>query len=409
MRVPVFHGLSPLDLMRPLRAPIAVSVRRSVTGSYFYRARNAIYYLFLALRRASPALDGARARLQQRQRSPGDARCGRDRFEYCPVGPRHADGSRRCRAALRRYRPDVLYVIHYAGWPQPIAALVELCRRRGDAARRRLRALAAQRSRRTPAWLVRRLVGLLPLQDAAAAQRRTARPEHATTRVARKRLPLRSAGAPSRSAARAELFVQRMRGRGSAASAPRCWCSSEARAGPPARSTSDAPMSATSASTSTRSTSRCRRVSHAAARSARLRRHPAAAHGQLSVACRAARRRDQPPVFPDPEPGVCPLFFPILVPDKHAAADALRRAASTRSSSGTTAVEPDGSEMSAERALPSRARRSSFPIHQDLTATSHRLTWPTCLSRLDLRMSDAQPPNPCRVNASIRRVRRARA
>ena len=48
MRVPVFHGLSPLDLIRPRREPTTFPFD-APEGMAFYRARNAIYYLFLAL------------------------------------------------------------------------------------------------------------------------------------------------------------------------------------------------------------------------------------------------------------------------------------------------------------------------------------------------------------------------
>src|SRR5947208_1869227 len=56
MYVPAFHGLTPMDLIRPVRPqplgfPFDATRRR-----YFYRARNAIYYLFRALRSQSSRL-----------------------------------------------------------------------------------------------------------------------------------------------------------------------------------------------------------------------------------------------------------------------------------------------------------------------------------------------------------------
>jgi dTDP-4-amino-4,6-dideoxygalactose transaminase len=72
------------------------------------------------------------------------------------------------------------------------------------------------------------------------------------------------------------------------------------------------------------------------------------------------------PVFPVLPDRACPLFFPVMVPDKTQAADALRRR-------GVDALEfwndpvGDGSEM----APPARFFRDhvlELPIHQDLSA-----------------------------------------
>ena len=99
---------------------------------------------------------------------------------------------------------------------------------------------------------------------------------------------------------------------------------------------------------------------------ARLRRHPPPARRELSAAARSSSIRDvDRRCFPS-----CPMASARCssrssCPNKAAAADALRAAASTRSSSGTTAVG-DGSEMSAERALPP-PHVLELPIHQDLT------------------------------------------
>ena len=98
-------------------------------------------------------------------------------IRYCPVGRDMRLDPAEVERLCERHAPDLLYVIHYAGWPQPMAALAELCRRRKmllveDCA---LSLLSADGDR--AARLVRRLVGLLSLQDAAAAQRRAPRAE----------------------------------------------------------------------------------------------------------------------------------------------------------------------------------------------------------------------------------------
>jgi dTDP-4-amino-4,6-dideoxygalactose transaminase len=71
------------------------------------------------------------------------------------------------------------------------------------------------------------------------------------------------------------------------------------------------------------------------------------------------------PMFPVLANGVCPLFFPIIVPDKAEAADALRRR-------GVDALEfwndpvGDGSEMGPNARF-FRAHVLELPIHQDLS------------------------------------------
>ena len=92
---------------------------------YFYRARNAIYHLFLALvarrRRVTvlvPDYNSGNEVLAMRAAGAS--------IVYCPVdrGMRMNpdDVERLCDV----HRPDVLYVIHYAGWPQPILSAAAL-------------------------------------------------------------------------------------------------------------------------------------------------------------------------------------------------------------------------------------------------------------------------------------------
>ena len=89
-----------------------------------------------------------------------------------------------------------------------------LCRRRGmllveDCAL----SLLSETWTGRPARFVRRLVGLLPLQDAAAAERRAARAEHDRDSRRSNGLQLRHAGSASVLGRTAELLVQRIRGR----------------------------------------------------------------------------------------------------------------------------------------------------------------------------------------------------
>ena len=71
-------------------------------------------------------------------------------------------------------------------------------------------------------------------------------------------------------------------------------------------------------------------------------------------------------MLPDPGDGVCPLFFPVFVPDKHAAALALQHRGVDALEFWNEGVEPDGREMSADARF-LRTHVLELPIHQDLT------------------------------------------
>ena len=119
--VPVEHGLDPtLVLARP-RAPMSAFPMNAPERAYFHRARNAIYHLFrhLGARRRLTALvpDYHNGNEVQAIRAAGAAvrfyRIGRD----LEVDLEHL--VRLCRST----RAEVLFAIHYFGWPQPIKEL----------------------------------------------------------------------------------------------------------------------------------------------------------------------------------------------------------------------------------------------------------------------------------------------
>ena len=127
--VPTYQGLSATDFVRAAAKESDCFPFTFPHRLPFYRARNAIYHLFRALIETNPGLT-VLAPTTTVQRNPGHA-CGGVNLRYCPV---HRDMTldpgeveRHCRI----HNPDLLYVIHYAGWPQPMAELVDLCRRRG--------------------------------------------------------------------------------------------------------------------------------------------------------------------------------------------------------------------------------------------------------------------------------------
>jgi perosamine synthetase len=90
------------------------------------------------------------------------------------------------------------------------------------------------------------------------------------------------------------------------------------------------------------------------------------------------------PVFSTLPDGVCPLFFPVLVPDKHAAAVALQ-------ARGVDALEfwndsEDGGKEMAANARYFRQHVLELPIHQDLTPR-HLAHIAAQVSALSLRMA----------------------
>jgi dTDP-4-amino-4,6-dideoxygalactose transaminase len=71
-------------------------------------------------------------------------------------------------------------------------------------------------------------------------------------------------------------------------------------------------------------------------------------------------------ILPEPDDGVCPLFFPVLVRDKHAVATALRKRGVDALEFWNDGIDRDGAEMSADARF-LRAHVLELPIHQDLT------------------------------------------
>ena len=93
------------------------------------RARNAIYHLFRALVDTKPSLTVLAPDYYSGNEIMALQAAGA-RIHYCPVGPDMQWDPSEVERLCRTHAPDLLYVIHYAGWPQPIDALAELCRRR---------------------------------------------------------------------------------------------------------------------------------------------------------------------------------------------------------------------------------------------------------------------------------------
>ena len=255
--VPTYQGLSASHFVRPVVSgapPFPFNVAHRLP---YYRARNAIYHLFRALLEANPSLTVLAPDYYSGNEIMAIQAAGA-KIHYCPVGADMQWDPAEVERVCRLYNPDLLYVIHYVGWPQPMAGADRPVPAPRDAAGRRLRALAPQRDGRWPRTrLVRTVVGLLSLQDAAASQRCAPRAERAAAGIA---------GAAEAAARRFGVGPRTHRRTGRAAdsrprptaSAPRCRWSNAAWVAPRAPWTCSARTSATSASTWTRWISPCR-------------------------------------------------------------------------------------------------------------------------------------------------------
>lgn len=362
--VPTYQGLSPAHV-----ASLALNARREsphATPYPFsaprrmacYRARNAIYHLFRALVATKPSLTVLAPDYYSGNEIMAMQAAGA-RIQYCPVGPDMLWDPGEVERLCRTYSPDLLYVIHYAGWPQPIDALAELCRRREmllfeDCALSLLSQLPDGRPQGSVGhWSVFCLYKTLPLPNGAMLVQND-RPVESL-----ERLNLRQAGSASVAGRMAELFVQRLRGRingvGAALAAVKRGMGVAAGALDVRRANVgdigfnldevDLAMSPISERLITRfdyDDIRRRRIAN---------------YQQLANELGTGMF----PVLPD---GVCPLFFPVLVPNKAEAADALRKR-------GVDVIEfwndpvGDGSEMGPHARF-FREHVLELPIHQDL-------------------------------------------
>src|SRR6185295_6978650 len=130
MFVPTYQGLTAKDFFKsrgqadgtfPMNAPGALR---------FYRARNAIYYLFKELRTVTPRLTVLAPDYYSGNEVLAMEAAGAD-LRYYPIHRNMQADPAEIERLCDRHRPDVLYVIHYLGWAQPMGELVDLCRRRG--------------------------------------------------------------------------------------------------------------------------------------------------------------------------------------------------------------------------------------------------------------------------------------
>jgi dTDP-4-amino-4,6-dideoxygalactose transaminase len=360
--VPTYQGLAARQLVgRPFASepPFPFDAPHRLPC---YRARNAIYHLFRALREANPSLTVVAPDYYSGNEIMAMQAAG-VKIHYCPVGADMQWDPSEVERLCRRHSPDLLYVIHYAGWPQPMDQLVEICRGREmllveDCA---LSLLSETENGRPLGsfgqWSVFCLYKTLPVPNGAMLVQNDLRIESL------ERLRLRPAGTASVAGRVAELLVQRIRGRfngvGAALQAVKRGMGIAAGALDVRRANVgdigfnldevDLAMSRVSGRL-------LARLDYAD-----IRRRRVANYRQLLDQIDSHVR----PMFPVLSNGVCPLFFPIIVPNKPKAATALRRR-------GVDALEfwndpvGDGIEMAAHARF-FREHVLELPIHQDLS------------------------------------------
>ncbi|HYB95946.1 MAG TPA: DegT/DnrJ/EryC1/StrS family aminotransferase [Vicinamibacterales bacterium] len=359
MYVPTFQGLSAFDWVRPAGAPQCFPF--SAPHLSFYRARNAIYHLFTALQAVIPrvtvlvpdynsgnevlALRAAGAQLHF-------YRVNRD------MQPELADIERLC----QEHSPEVLYVIHYLGWPQPLGELARICRERSmlmveDCALSLLSEPGGVPLGSIGDWSIFCLYKTLPVPNGALLVQNT------MPLGGLDGLKLRQAGVASVAGRIAELMVQRLRARVDGAgrvlqSAKRAMGRAagalevgRASVGDIGFNLADVDLAMSGASSAILRRLNFDRIRER--RKANYQRLAGALHG-----------RARPAIAPLPD-GACPLFYPILVDDKPAAARSLR-------AQGVDVLEfwNYGAETE-ERSEDVRFLRRhvmGLPIHQDLSS-----------------------------------------
>lgn len=364
MFVPTYQGLSAADFFRRTGATQQPYFPFDHPNSLrFYRARNAIYYLFKALHEQNPALtvlvpDYYSGNEVLAMRAAGAT------IRYCPVGPHMDLDPREVERLCAAHNPDVLYVIHYLGWAQPMPALVDLCRRRGirlveDCALALLSEMDGQPLGSFGDWSIFCLYKTLPVPNGAVLVQNTSRIESL------EKLPLRRVGPASVLGRTAELVVQRARGRVNTVGAALCAVKRGLGRAAGAMDVRRTPVGDMGFDVDDVDLAMSEMSERVISRLdfADIRRRRLANFRHLAGELRG--RADL--VLPDPADGVCPLFFPIFVPDKHAAATALRARGVDALEFWNDGVEPDGREMSANARL-LRQHVLELPIHQDLTS-----------------------------------------
>jgi dTDP-4-amino-4,6-dideoxygalactose transaminase len=357
--VPAWQGLGLEVLERARGANETPFPFGAAGGTYFYRARHAIYHLFRAL-----------------GFGPNDTILAPDYHSGNEVGAMRASGARLSFYRInRRLEPDLeqldrltrsgaraLFVIHYLGWPQPMRELVAMCRARGvllieDCALALLSGLEGRPLGAFGDFSVFCLYKTLPVPNGGLLLQNSGPLRDL------EKLEWEGCGMASVAGMTAELLVRRIRGRwagmGGAISAAKRGFGRALRLLPAKRvKVGDIGFNLTDVNTRISNLSRL------------LLRHFDYERIRARRQANFLRMRDRlqgavTPLRDDLEPGVCPLFFPILVRDKEAAAAALWRR-DIEAVQFWNYGDPEAAPLEGEDARYLREHVLEIPIHQDI-------------------------------------------
>jgi dTDP-4-amino-4,6-dideoxygalactose transaminase len=379
--VPTYQGLSATDFIRAAARKTDCFPFNDPHRLPFYRARNAIYHLFRALIDTNPGLTVLAPDYNSGNEILAMRSAGAN-LRYYPVPGNMTLDPDEVERHCRIHSPDLLYVIHYAGWPQPMPELVELCRRRGmllveDCALSLLSEVDGRSLGSFGDWSVFCLYKTLPLPNGALLVQNGPRLESL------ERLQLRDAGSASVLGRAAELLVQRIRGRangvGAALQAVKRGMGRAAGALAVRRANVGDigfNLDEVDLAMSRLSERLLERFDYTAIRQRRVENYRRLA---------ALLRPDVRQVFPFVPHGVCPLFFPVVVPDKHAAARQLLARGVDALEFWNDSSEPGGHEMGPDAQF-LRRHVLELPIHQDLTSR-HIDHIAMQVNNLDIRMA----------------------
>lgn len=361
MVIPTWPGLSPRSLVQPERpGELPFPLDAAQGRSFFYLARNAIYHLFRALR-----LDERETVLVPDYHHGVEVaaiRAAGASVVFYPID-RRLQPNLDVLAKLCKSRPRILYVIHFLGWPQPMQEIAALCKERGillieDCALSLLSTHAGKPLGSLGDYAVFCLYKTLPLPNGGLLVENDGAPPIAAPELG-------GPGWLSLSARYLELTTDWLRGRSGVvgnglASLKRSAGSALTALG--LRRWPIGTMAFDPRQQGLAMSALCHRLfkrfDYQEIR--RLRRG-----NFLRLSERLEGRAT--PLRTDLPEGVCPLFFPLLVKDKHAAALALWRR-------GIGAVEfwnqgdPEASLRGSSDAQFLREHVLELPIHQDLSA-----------------------------------------
>ncbi len=360
MHVPVFHGLAAVDLVRPSRGKPGWFPFTARNHRHFYRARSAIYHLFRALRSLKQPLTVLAPDYNSGSEVLAMQAAGAVIRRY-PIGLDMQLDPREVERLCGIYKPDLLYVIHYLGWPQPMTPLADLCRRRGmllieDCALALFSELDGCPLGSFGQWSIFCLYKTLPLPNGAVLV------ENGSSLASLEQVALRRAGTASVLGRIAELIVLGIRGR---AERPgrmlhglkrgigrltRALGIHAAPVGDIGFDLADADLSISALSMHL-----LERLDFATIRRRRI------DNFQLLAKLVDDRVTTVKRDLPD---GVCPLFFPILVPNKRAAVETLGKLGIETIEFWNDSVGPWEEMSPAARFL--HAHVLELPIHQDL-------------------------------------------